>query len=151
MKHFHLAAICLTMLFASFARGGENIQREFTVTKLDGWFSTYSIPAADTKMQFDLTALTKPQKDGKIDFKHADADRQWYFPYEGSWRLVADKTTESSPHIPAMRAVRLMNESRTHRTTMTLHFFIEKDKTTCRGFFVFEEIDGPVLGIFSFH
>src|ERR1051326_1246557 len=144
MKHFLLVAfLSLSLWFPVLAE--DSLRLPVRVKKLDGWFSTYSVPTEDTTWTFDLQALTTPSKFGKIDFVHPtkDKDRAWYFPYENVFRVTQLQKKDSQ-----VESVRLVNEANHLRTTITLKRYGGGEDW--RGFFVFEELDGVILGLFSF-
>jgi hypothetical protein len=146
MNRASLAVVLLIVALASVAKAERALPATFKVTKLAGWFDTFSTPSEESMWALDLEELTRAKDHGRLEFKHDDENRSWYIPYRGAFRVVREQKDDRG-----LRSLRLVNEHDRFRTTITLRRIdIDKQPTAWRGFFVFEEIDGEILGQFAF-
>jgi hypothetical protein len=145
MTRFALLFVVLSPLAArAEAPRIEPLRLEVAIHTIDGWFNTYSVPGKGS-WTFDMSPLLAEKEHGKIEFTRSGEDRTWYFPYHGKFRVEKQATDADGWNM-----LRLVNESHGHRTTISLSRHGPKEQSEWRGFFVFEQSDGPILGMFSF-
>jgi hypothetical protein len=142
-----MVAGALLLCTACEGRAEQPLRLSVTVRKLDGFFSTYSVPAEGTTWTFDLAELTAEKKFGKIEFMHPtrEKDRGWYFPYSGGFRVVHREKDSKG-----WKAVRLVNEWDGDRATISLQRLDRGNETEWRGFLIYERADKEILGALSF-